>query len=185
MRKRNHIVPVALMLFGCLASASAQEKTYRHAFQIGPLSAISGEYNLNYECRFEAKQAFVVGGTFADTREFDGYALSLNYRRYQLPEGQSGFWGLFVNYADLDGSLEVDKKQYPFQSTYFVTGVNWGKRYVWKSGLSVVIRLGFGIPVIDFSWKESDNLPDNHNVVKNIYKLTTAFDGELSIGFCF
>lgn len=165
-------------------------KTSANAIQIGPIGLFTGNYTLVYEHLYKSQHGLVIGGSIIDSKNLKGYDLSLNYRKHKGVGMKTGFWGIFINYSNVEGEVVESKNgqtenTYGFTNTAFAVGPNIGKRWVANSGLSLVFRIGYGIPFSEFKWVDEKPDDDIARFTEKIYKITSGLDGELSIGFCF
>ena len=79
---RQVIFIICQILFISVVS-QAQEMPYRNSIQTDPISALLGNYKLICEHRFNAENGMIAEGIIADSREVEGYNVSLHFRRYK------------------------------------------------------------------------------------------------------
>ena len=65
-------------------------------------------------------------------------------------------------------------------------GLNIGKRWVWDSGINVVVRIGYGYAILSMTANTNDpNVNNFLSDIKPILQALAGFDAELSIGYAF
>jgi len=71
------------------------------------------------------------------------------------------------------------------EETFMHLGANWGRRWIWGPGISMVFRIGYGLPLIaDFKWL-SVARPENADVIERLFKVFEGVDAELTVGWAF
>lgn len=128
-----------------------------------------------------------------------GFSLNTSLRfHFSDKPGQTGLFspyaGIFTRYAHLNGSAkttislngeEQTSEKHDFRVNLFSLGINYGRRYPFKWGLTAAWRAGYGLTFGNFDWK---NIPAGFQPESGIEKvafLLYGIDAELSIGKAF
>lgn len=171
-----------------------------HAIQTNPLSMLSGAVGVNYEYLFLPRNGVAVEAVIGASPVYKGFGAGLHYRRhYHSKPGHKGldspFWGPFINVASFESEMQYTESgsrgsstyTIPFSATYAAIGLNWGRRWVWNNGFSVVTRIGYGLPIVslDIDDSEHEMEAEARDMVVTVMKVVYGIDGELSIGFAF
>ncbi|HLP43415.1 MAG TPA: DUF3575 domain-containing protein [Fibrobacteria bacterium] len=160
---------------------------YRQSLFIQPLAFLSG-VNLGYEGLVSGPHGILVEGVYEAWGASAGSGVgSLGYR-YHFGEGLEGpFLGVFAKAGYLKGEMEAEddnekKRTFKFNTDLYVFGLNYGHRWLFDSGLNLVLRGGYGFPITDFQWTPGDPNPD---FVKNLVEWGVGVDLEFSVGYSF
>jgi hypothetical protein len=176
-----------------------------NAIQTNPLSLYAGSLGFNYEHLFLPNSGLLIEADVGSSSAYKGFGLGIHYRRhYKSRDNQKGldspFWGPFINFASYTSKAEIttststnygpavsSTSTVPFSVTYAVIGANWGRRWIWDSGINLVFRIGYGFPIAKINFKDSQNVmnSDSERTFASVMKLIYGIDGELSIGYAF
>jgi hypothetical protein len=209
MPLRNNLAFVAafillMLLSGNLLAQKAKEsqkidttrsgKIIRNAINVCPGGIAFGIFSINYERLLKPKHGLVarldyeaIPKTYSDANiEADGKAFVLNYR-YHIGGGLESFYaGAYARYRVCKGTGTQEGVVFNFSIPETTFGLNVGKRWIWKSGFTLNLALGYGI-----SFDKTNIYPDNSyteasvNVFKNQYSFLGPSLGEFSIGYAF
>jgi len=190
------------ILFATKASAQSHEKKdserwispARTAVNVCPGGIFFGFYSVNVEHLFGKNHGLVLRGdletipkTYSDANiNANGKAVVLNYR-YHIGGGLNSFYGgAYARYRKVTGDGSLESGNFDFKMPAYTVGLNAGKRWIWKSGLTLNFTLGYGfthdkINVNNLS-REALNAID---VFRDEYDFNSSFMGELSIGYAF
>ena len=170
------------------APSDPQGITYRNGVQVGMLELLWREYSVKYEHLFGVRDALELEGSIIDSKSGSGYTLGISYRRHRPGQFTGRFWGPFLTFKDYDDEYEEKVDDETVTHSYSirgaVVGLNIGRRWIWGSGFSGVLRFGYGVPLVDLVW--SDTRPADHpDAIKGLLTFFQGFDAELSVGYCF
>ena len=173
------------------AAPPPSEKTM--AIQTNPFSLISGSLLANYEIMLGGKHGICAEGAYGFLSASSGYQAGLQYRLHMLlrpaHHGMSSpFVGFFGRYYHWITEMQdpTDKTiTYKVEETFMHLGANWGRRWIWGPGISMVFRIGYGLPLIaDFKWLSAAR-PENADVIERLFKVVEGVDAELTVGWAF
>jgi hypothetical protein len=165
--------------------------TARNAIQTYPFGLFVGNIVLNYEKLINYRHGlFIQANANISGNEQSGLSLQYRYHYYTKLKHKgfnSPFWGPFFTINSLNMAVWEDdgyeRVNYNAKVNSAIFGVNWGRRWVWNSGLNIVFRIGYGISNSNFEW--SPTLPQNVEAMERLITLVNGIDGELSLGFVF
>lgn len=173
-------------VMGQEAESPKYARPYTHAIHAFPISYVFGNFNLGYEYLHHQMHGFEVSGSLlTGWGKRDSKSLSLNYKKYRVWNNAYRFWGIFLDYFDLNESFTYDNTDFKYNISGISFGPNIGMKWVWNSGFCVTCRLGYGIPITSFIWDGEQPEDDIANLLKGIIKFGAGVDGELKIGWCF
>lgn len=179
-------------------SSASDNASYRNSIQTNPIGFLVGSYGANFEHRFTPKHAILIEGGFSNSDEAEGYSLSLHYRYYKKPykdakflfiKSDTGipFRGIFIRKMDIEGKMKVVEDDvttnYGYSYDAIHIGANFGKTYLWDSGITLCYRFGYGFPIDDFTWSGAE--PPEADLLKGVYRVFSGFDFGLTIGYRF
>ena len=191
-----------LVLFTGNASAQNNEKKEKEKFVSDARTAINvcpggvafGFYSANVEHLFGDHHGLVLRGdletipkTYSDAKiNANGKAVILNYR-YHLGEGMNSFYaGAFARYRKIKGDGTLNTGDFNFSLPECTVGLNVGKRWIWKSGLTLNFALGYGYAYDELKVSNSSQAAvDAIDVFRDDYAFMNGFLGEFSIGYAF
>lgn len=199
---------VALLLFvsGFLPLTAAPDasgtKNFFHAINLNPVGIAFGSYGGNYELLLAQTHGLVFEGAYANINyssgsnesRSKGWGLSFNYRWHWSNAMESGFLGVFARYSSAVGTGTVTatsgsvstKSNFDVDMKTTTFGLNIGKRWVWDSGINVVVRIGYGYAILSMTANTNDpNVNNFLSDIKPILQALAGFDAELSIGYAF
>lgn len=170
---------------------STETNVRTNAIQISPIGLFTGNYHMNYEHLFKGKHGFVIGLSYINSELNKGNSISLSYRNHYKPSMKSFFWGVFANYTQNEGFAQETingsvTNSYGFSFSSYAVGPNIGKRWMSNSGLSLVLRIGYGFSNSKFIWdNEKPKDAKFSELAEDAYKIFAGLDGEISVGYCF
>jgi hypothetical protein len=186
------IILTALFLSGLPVQAAIVEvpdtaKIYHHAFQTNPMGLFSLTISGNYEILINQTHGLLIEGAIGFLPASRAKSGGLGYRWHWRKKMESGFLGLFIRYGTFSGKGE-DKnssppKEFGFSGSIFAVGPNVGKRWIWDSGLSVVVRIGYGYSDFHMEWTGDEF--EGMDFTEKFMKYTAGLDGELTLGYAF
>ncbi len=163
-------------------------KTYRHGLQVKPLDPIFGKYTMGYEFLINQRHGLYFEGSLMDSPHSLGNIVTFGYWRHR--EGRMGgkFWGPFLKIADYEAEVKEKTDEGTFWRRYSIEsvaiGLCTGKRWLYKSGFSIVFRVGYGYPFVDFKWK-GPKPEEGAGLIEGMLWIMEGLSGELSIGWSF
>lgn len=205
MRRKTFSLAILILLFAGNAVAQSQEKVAKRdsekwispaktAINVCPGGIFFGFYSANVEHLFGNNHGLVLRGdletipkTYSDANiEAKGKGVVLNYR-YHIGGGLNSFYGgAYARYRKVigDGSLESGK--FDFKMPAYTVGLNVGKRWIWKSGLTLNFTLGYGYTYDKLNVNNSSQEAlDAIDVFRDDYDFNSSFMGEFSVGYAF
>ncbi len=108
----------------------------------------------------------------------------------------SPFIGIFGKYGSLGGTItgtsdaskmlpsSPSQPRIGFVSTYKILGINAGYRWVFDSGLTLVLRLGAGIDSTQYKYSIS-GYQDEKDIFRGFFGTFLTIDTEVSVGYAF
>lgn len=186
----RRIVPVILLIMliipFCAFGGDADpinKGVFSQSIQIEPLSMIASDFSLKYEILFNQKHGFVFDGSLMRSSTMHGSSFGVSYRKHRRGTMGGGFWGVFIRSNDYRNIIKDDDTKYPYTMKSLVFGPNIGKRWIFWERWSIVWRVGYGYPVMDFKW-ENGRPSDSGKLIEAITKFGEGMDAEISFGFC-
>jgi len=174
--------------------SSASVKIFNQAINMCPGAIAFGMLSFNYEYLFNQTHGIVarfdydkISETFSDDKiEADGIGFTLNYRWHWSGAMESSFLGSYIRYRFYDGTGISNSTKFDFTMPEFTVGLNIGKRWVWNSGINIVVSFGYG-----YSWFSTETNPKSDDIdstlkeFKDEYTFLGPFLGEFSLGYAF
>ena len=164
------------------------------AVNVCPGGIAVGFYSANVEHLFGENHGLVLRGdletipkTYSDANiDANGKAVILNYR-YHIGGGLNSFYaGAFGRYRKIKGDGTLDTGDFNFSLPECTVGLNVGKRWIWKSGFTMNITLGYGYAYDELRVSNSSQEAlDAIDVFRDDYAFMNGFLGEFSIGYAF
>ena len=165
------------------------KRSSTNAFNAGFIGLKTECVSLNYEHLISAKHGLVVGLPLINTNKDKEIGFSLSYRCHFKNTMNSGFWGIFANYSEIKSKIDSKGSildEYRFKNASFYIGPNIGRRWIFKPGINLAIRVGYGVSLYrNFKWVDIPEDEDLKDSVESMIKIISGFDTELSIGYCF
>jgi hypothetical protein len=166
----------------------------RTAINVCPGGVAFGFYSANVEHLFGENHGLVLRGdletipdTYSDANiESSGKAVILNYR-YHIGGGLNSFYaGAYARYRKIKGDGSLENGDFDFKLPECTLGLNVGKRWIWKNGLSLNFALGYGYAYDELKVNNSSQAAINAiDVFRDDYTFMNGFLGEFSIGYAF
>jgi len=167
---------------------------YRNAINVCPGGIAFGFYSANIEHLFGDNHGFVLRGdletipkTYSAARiDANGRAIVLNYR-YHIGGGLNSYYtGVYGRYRMIEGDGTLESGKFDFTMPEYTIGLNVGKRWIWKSGFTLNLALGYGYTHENLKVNNSSQEAiDAIDVFRNDYAFMNGFLGEFSIGYAF
>ncbi len=190
--KKIVLLAVAIATFGV---ANAQKK---FEAKINPLGALFGRPDVSAEYIFsdhfgaELSLGFAFGktgtaATFNNTTSEkptqSGFGVKVTGKYYFSPdEGGDGWYGgIYLRQESLDLKYPSNFSTFNYESSIFAGGVEFGKKWVFDSGLLIELGAGVGRP---FSEKRTFSDPNNQNSNVAI-EIGVDFTGKFAVGYRF
>lgn len=195
-------VMIVSILISGNASAQSHEKKdsekwispARTAVNVCPGGIAFGFYSANVEHLFGENHGLVLRGdletipkTYSDANiDASGKAVILNYR-YHIGGGLNSFYGgAYARYRKVIGDGSLESGNFDFKMPAYTVGLNVGKRWIWKSGLTLNFTLGYGFTHDKLNVNNSSQEAlDAIDVFRDDYDFNSSFMGEFSIGYAF
>ena len=180
-----------IMLQGWSQKMDDISKESKNGINIGFMGALQTvSFSVNYEHLFNNRHGLVIGMPLINTNRGKEHGFSLSYRNRWKEKMSSPYWGFFLNYSrvEIPATETVNGSvvnEYWARNTAATIGFNVGRRWVTNIGLDLGIRAGVGIPISKFEWIEEPTDPDFVDFSESVFKVISAFDVELSVGYCF
>ncbi len=167
---------------------------YRNTINVCPGGIAFGFYSANIEHLFGNNHGIVLRGdletipkTYSDAHiDANGRAVVLNYR-YHIGGGLNSYYaGAYGRYRMIKGEGTLESGEFDFTMPEYTIGLNVGKRWIWKSGFTLNLALGYGYTheKLDVN-NSSQEAIDAIDVFRNDYAFMNGFLGEFSIGYAF
>lgn len=166
-----------------------------NSINVSPLGLLAGSYSVVYERLKSGTHGLIAEGNFYrqgdETSSAAHAGVGLGYRWHWRGRQNSGFLGVMAAYSVGTGTATITEQdmEYTFdvsiQSLSFTANV--GRRWAWRNGFNVTLRVGAGGASRSVTTDSTDPLAqDAVDTVQAILSfLPIAFDGELSIGYNF
>ncbi|KMQ49363.1 hypothetical protein CHISP_3725 [Chitinispirillum alkaliphilum] len=164
---------------------------YEKAVQIYAFGLLVQNLAVNYEILLQNRHGLLFEGNY-QLRD-NSFGVGFHYRNHYHTRSNhrglnSPFWGPYIVYGQLSGDAfeeeNFSRDDFTFELKTVKLGLNWGRRWVWNSGFSLVFRIGYGIPVYsEYQW-----FPHNPKRIEDLERLLdifTGIDGEFTIGWAF
>lgn len=202
VKLRGAFVMFIMIVFTVSASPQSQKEKNserwispaRTAINVCPGGIAFGFYSANVEHLFGEKHGLVLRGdletipkTYSDANiDANGKAAILNYR-YHIGGGLNSFYGgAYVRYRKINGNGSLESGNFDFKMPEYTVGLNAGKRWIWKSGLTLNFTLGYGYAYDKLNVNNSSQEAiDAIDVFRDDYAFGNGFMGEFSVGYAF
>ncbi len=174
--------------------STSKEKEFKNAINVCPGGVFFGIYSANYERLIKPHHGIMgridyehIPKTYSDANiNAHGKAVVLNYRYHINGKLESYYAGAFARYSMYKGKGSIDDEQFEFKIPEVTLGLNIGKRWIWNSGITLNLALGYGYMK---SGKEIENSsPEAEAAIKVFekeYDFLSGFLGEFSVGYAF
>ncbi len=166
----------------------------KHNVNMCPGGVAFGIFSFNYEYLHNNRHGLVfrfdyenIPDKYTDANlDAWGAGIIFNYR-YHLEETlDSWFLGSFARGRLYKGTGVINNEDYDFELPDYTIGLNAGRKWVWGSGFTITVNLGYGL---NFSQRNlSSNTNNFESYVKEFeddYMFAGGFLGEFSIGYAF
>lgn len=194
-----YVIAFIIIFFSSYAQAQENDSSeltikYRNTINVCPGGIAFGFYSANVEHLFGDNHGLVLRGdletipkTYSDANiDANGKAIVLNYR-YHIGGGLNSFYtGAYGRYRKIDGEGTLETGDFDFTMPEFTIGLNVGKRWIWKSGFTLNLALGYGYTHEKLEVNNSSQEAiDAIDVFRDDYAFMNGFLGEFSIGYAF
>ena len=192
MKKTTILFLIIFLSILCKAQKTDDiSKVSNNGINIGFMGALhTVSYSINYEHLFNNRHGLVFGLPLINMKKGKEKGFSLSYRNHWKNKMSSPYWGVFLNYSNIETSAKETVNgtlvnEYRLTNSATTIGVNVGRRWVTNFGLNLAIRTGVGIPFSKFEWIDNPNDQEFEEFSESVFKIISAFDVELSVGYCF
>ncbi|MBS2099424.1 hypothetical protein [Carboxylicivirga linearis] len=203
--RRSYVVALAVLLFSVKVNAQSTLNTNKEekekwispaktAINVCPGGFFMGFYSANVEHLFGENHGVVLRGdletipqSYSDAEiDANGKAVILNYR-YHIGGGlNSSYAGIFSRYRKIKGDGTLESGKFNFSLPEYTIGLNVGKRWIWKSGITLNFALGYGYAIDNLTVSNSSqDAMDAIDVFRDDYTFMNGFLGEFSLGYAF
>lgn len=170
----------------------------RQHYQVVMANPIMG-IDLNYESIFKQKNGIALGAFYQYFKERTNYNFRLYYRRYYSKENlvkrkSNTIMGTIVKsvgpmiqYKHLESTARDEyKDEHDYSATYLCPGFHIHKRRVYRSGLILENRIGYGFPIEVEAFRWRSTKPDEGaGIISDFTRGLGGLDLGLLIGFTF
>nr|WP_319397437.1 hypothetical protein [uncultured Carboxylicivirga sp.] len=203
--RRYWLISVGVVVWAANVNAQSALKTEKEeserwispattAINVCPGGIFIGYYSANVEHLFGKNHGVVLRGdletipqTYSDAEiDANGKAVIINYR-YHIGGGLNSFYaGIFSRYRKIEGDGTLESGKFEFSLPEYTLGLNVGKRWIWKSGITLNLALGYGYTNDNLTVQNSSQEAlDAIDVFRDDYTFMNGFLGEFSLGYAF
>ncbi len=188
-----NVFAVLVCLFSSLFAQKVLQKDFYQTISYHPFST-----GLSYEMMIKKKHGIMAEGNLA-YNFFDknlSYNVGLFYKNHyeqlKMKRKKSRkvigakllYWGPLIKFMSLKSSyIDESKNKYEYSAQYLLLGLHFGKKRIFRPGITVHTRIGLGFPVevSKFEWKIK---PDsNASLTEKLTRGLSAFDWGVSVGY--
>ena len=201
----SYVVVLAVLLCSVKVNAQSTLNTKKEekerwispaktAINVCPGGIFIGFYSANVEHLFGENHGVVLRGdletipqSYSDAEiDANGKAVILNYR-YHIGGGLNSLYaGIFSRYRKIKGDGTLESGKFNFSLPEYTIGLNVGKRWIWKSGITLNFALGYGYTNDNLTVSNSSqDAMDAIDVFRDDYTFMNGFLGEFSLGYAF
>ncbi len=186
---------VLVCLFPSVFAQKVLEKDFYKTISYHPFST-----GLSFETMIKKKHGVMAEGNFAfnfldkNLSYNAGLFYKIHYEQLKMKRRKSRkvtgakllYWGPLVKFISLKSSLiDESKNKYEYSAQYLLLGLHFGKKRIFRPGITIHTRVGLGFPVeiSEFEWKVK---PDaNASLTEKLTRGLSAFDWSVSVGYSF
>lgn len=165
------------------APATAEFSTSLH---MSPLTLLGG-FAGSVEQQIVGPHALQLGAGWTGYGISQGVEVGLNYRFYLGAPLDSAFVGAFALYGDIEAQGEFGESSttYEIAVEFFRLGLNYGRRWVFSSGFSILLRGGYGYPIRTVDWRAPGPSQAERRDFESTLGWLLGVDAEFSLGWTF
>lgn len=193
--KNIALFPIVLLIGACAhvspkkneaISKTPTTNLYSTSFHMSPLTLLGG-FAGSVERQIVGPHALQLGAGWTWYGISQGVEVGLNYRLYLGEPLDSTFVGAFALYGDIEAEGEFGKSSdtYEIAVEFFRLGLNVGRRWVFGSGFSILLRGGYGYPIRTVDWRAPAPSQSEQIDFESTLGLLLGVDAELSLGWTF
>lgn len=177
-----------------ISDSAKSANSAKNSINACPFGVAFGIFVVNYERLIQPHHGLVarldyemIPKTYSDANiESNGYAFTLNYRYHFNGQMSSWFAGAYGRAQVYTGEGKLEAEQFNFDIYDYTIGLNAGKKWVWKNGLTATFSLGYGYDIKTRTQSVENPGVDNAiDAFEDGYDFMNPFMGELSIGYSF
>lgn len=160
---------------------------FRQSVGLSPFILVGG-LSGNYEYLLGYRHGLMAEGSYGLLGDASGsWSVGAGYRFHFFPGMGGPFLGAFTRGGFVTTKVPLEekagKKTYSLESPVTLLGANGGYRWQGEKGWNLVVRGGYGYPVVsDFRWSPTD--PEDADI-KGIIEGFMGLDVELTLGYSF
>ena len=156
------------------------------SLHMNPLILLGG-FAGSVERQIVGPHAVQLGAGWTGRGISQGIEVGLNYRLYLGEPLDSAFVGAFALYGDVvaRGEFGESSDEYVIDVEFLRLGLNYGRRWVFSSGFSILLRGGYGYPIRTVGWRAPAPSQTEQRDFESILGWLLGVDAEFSLGWTF
>lgn len=174
-----------------------RDKKVLHAVNINVIGAAMGAISLNYECNFRPKHSIFLEGFFNPGEYEVIHGVGIHYRHHihflqKHNRINSPFWAVHFRYMHFEGRTSVMMEELLLETQRAsiivnTVGANFGRRWVFGNRFNMDVRIGYGIPIMQYDLDEFDLYDDvdEEEMIDDFLRPLMGIDAEFSLGIVF
>lgn len=159
---------------------------YSTSIHMSPLTLLGG-FAGSIERQIDGPHAVQLGAGWTGYGISQGVEIGLNYRFYLGEPLDSAFVGAFALYGDIEaeGAFGKSSEDYEFAVQFYRFGLNCGRRWVFSSGFSILVRGGYGYLIQAVDWRAPAPSQAEQSDFESTLGWLLGVDAEFSLGWTF
>lgn len=178
--------PVATPRSDPPAHSETDTAEYSTSFHMSPLTLLGG-FSGSVERLIVGPHALQLGAGWTGYGISQGIEVGVNYRFYMGEPLNSSFVGAFALYGDIEaeGPFGESSESYKIGVTFSRFGLNYGRRWVFGRGFSVLLRGGYGYSIERVVWRTPAPTEAEQRDFESTLGWVLGVDAEASMGWTF
>ncbi len=202
--KKYSVIVLTFLLCSIVYSGDIKKKNVYSTVSVYPISSIFRMPSLSYDITFGQKHSFTTSYLYSFRDKTPGHQATFAYS-FLFPSqnvvsysnsdkiGEKyhgvGFFLRASDREDIGHEYENDPYKYHTKASYLTPGFYYTRRYIYNSGFTFNLELGYGVPIEVFKGfrRKHNTTPTEKNtkITKRQSKILTGLEVGLKFGYSF
>ena len=194
IKTMSRVLIISICLYTSVFAQKVLEKDFYQTVSYLPLS-LAG---FSYEAMFKKKHAVMAEGTFSYLMKNINYSAGLYYKNHfaekKMKRKKSRkyvgmklqYFGPTAKFISIENTYyDESLKKYNYSAQYLLLGIHYGKKRIFRPGITLHSRIGLGYPIkiTKFTWETKPIT--YYSLMEKLTRGLSALDYGISIGYSF